>query len=79
MKKQILTIAFRNLTTNEEGIITLFASNPFMLLIKLNKFLTRNLWVNSWNLTNNKWEAGNKGMNAEAYLWDTLEELKELY
>jgi len=75
MKKQILTIAFRNLTTNEEGIITLFASNPFMLLNKVNKFLTREIWVGSWNLINNNWEAGNKGMNAEPYLWETLEEL----
>ena len=46
-----------------------------MLLNKLNKFLTRDIWVNGWNLTNNDWNAGNNGLNAEAYLWEVIEEL----
>ena len=74
MKSQTLTISFRNLITNEESNILIIASNPFMLLNKLNKFLTRNIWVNGWNLSN-EFECGNNGINAEAYLWETVEEL----
>jgi len=75
MKTQTLTISFRNLNTNQESDILIEASNPFMLLNKLNNFLTRDIWVNGWNLTNNKWNAGNNGVNAEAYLWETVEGL----
>ena len=75
MKTQTLTISFRNLLNNQEGEIVIKASNPFMLLNKVNKIVNRDFWVNGWYLINNKWEAGNNGINAESYLWETLEEL----
>ena len=75
MRTQTLTISFRNLETNQEGDLLITASNPFMLLNKVNKIVNRNLWVNGWNLVNNKWSAGNNGINAESYLWETLEEI----
>ena len=75
MKAQTLTLSILNLTNNNEYPVLITASNPFMLLNKVNKFLNRDIYVKGWNLINNNWEAGNTGINAEAYLWETLEEL----
>jgi hypothetical protein len=75
MKTQKLTISFRNLLNNQESDVLITASNPFMLLNKVNNFVNRDIWINGWGLINNKWQAGNNGLNAEAYLWETLEEL----
>lgn len=75
MKTQTLTISFKNLETSQYGDLLITASNPFMLLNKVNKIVNANIYVNGWNLVNNKWNAGNNGLNAEAYLWETLEEI----
>ena len=79
MKTQTLSLTCQNLNTNEIESIALFASNPFMLMQKMNNFYTKNNYITGWNLTNNKWEAGNNGLNAGAYLYETLEELQSLY
>lgn len=77
MTTQKLTLTGTNLTNNNPFDILLTASNPFMLALKYQK-LDTNLYITGWNLINNEWEAGNNGINAGAYLCETLEELTEL-
>jgi len=75
MKNQTLTLTIVNLENNNESPLLIKASNPFMLLNKFQKINMKKYYIKAWNLINNKWEAGNNGLNAEAYLWETLEEL----
>ncbi len=77
MKAQTLTLSGTNLKDNKPFVKVVFASNPFMLGLKY-KNLDRDFYIESWNLTNAKWNAGNTGINAGAYLCETLEELTGL-
>ena len=76
MKTQTLTIQAIDLNSNEWVDLIIFASNPFMLYRKVVKMLKNNS-VQSWRIVNRKWEAGNTGLNAEAYLYETVENLLE--
>jgi len=75
MKNQTLTLTIINLENNNETPILIKASNPFMLLNKFQKINMKKYYVKAWYLSNNKGQGGNDGLNAEAYLWETLEEL----
>jgi hypothetical protein len=77
MKSQTLTITGTNLETNQIEDAIIVASNPFMLAQKYIK-ATQTIYVQSWTLTNAKWNAGNSGLNAGAFLCETLEELTGL-
>ena len=74
MKIQTLTLQGLNLITNEMEDKLIIASNPFMLALKYIK-AEKDFSIQYWNLINNEWEAGNAGINACAYLCETLEEL----
>jgi len=76
MKAQTLTITGTNLETNKIQDVLIVASNPFMLAQKYIKAI-KDIYVVSWTLTNSKWNAGNSGLNAGAYLNETIEELTE--
>lgn len=77
MKTQTLALTGINLKNNIPFQMVLNASNPFMLGLKYQN-LDSNFYIQGWNLVNNKWEAGNTGLNAGAYLCETLEELTGL-
>ena len=77
MKTQTLALSGINLKTNQPFQRLVTASNPFMLGLKYQK-LDTNLYIEGWTLINNKWSAGNTGINAGAYLCETLEELTGL-
>ena len=77
MNTQTLTLSGTNLKNNQPFKMLITASNSFMLGLKYQK-LDDNLYVQGWNLINNELEAGNTGINAGAYLCETLEELTGL-
>lgn len=77
MKTQTLALSGINLKNNQPFQMLVTASNPFMLGLKYQK-LDTNLYIEGWTLINNEWEAGNTGINAGAYLCETLEELTGL-
>lgn len=74
MNSQTLAISGTDLKTNQPFQMVLKSSNPFMLSIKY-KNLSDDLFIEAWTIMNNEWEAGNTGMNAGAYLFETMEEL----
>ena len=77
MKSQTLSItAVEYKPFGQEVMRVIKASNPFMLQIKLDKFLKNHI-VKAWALVNNDWVAGNTGLNAEAYLYETIEDLNK--
>ena len=69
-----LTILIENLNNNTQSNVLLTASNFFMLMIKLNNFYKKNIYINGFNITTPKWEAGNNGINSGAYLYELIEE-----
>jgi len=77
MNIQKLTITGINLDTNKNVSFTIKASNPYMLAKKYSEVVNP-LHIKDWNLENNEWNCGNKGMNAGAYLCQTMEELSGL-
>jgi len=77
MNAQTLILSGLNLKSNKQFKITLKASNAFMLGIKYQQ-LNKDFYIQNWVLINSEWEAGNKGINAGAYLCETLEELTGL-
>ena len=77
MNNQVLTLTGTNLTDNSGFDILITASNPFMLGLKYQN-LNRDFYVEGWNLSNRKGNAGNNGINAGAYLCETLTELTGL-
>ena len=77
MNTQKLTITGINLVTNKNVSFTIKASNPYMLAQKYLEVVNP-LHIEDWNLENNEWNCGNKGMNAGAYLCETMEELSGL-
>lgn len=77
MRTQTLTISGLNLKNNKPFALNITASNPFMLGLKY-QALDVDLYIQGWTLINNNWEAGNNGLNAGAYLCETLEELTGL-
>ena len=77
METQTLTLSGTNLKNNSPFQMMLTASNPFMLALKYQN-LDTDLYIQGWFLVNNDWEAGNNGLNAGAYLCETLEELTGL-
>jgi hypothetical protein len=77
MNAQKLTLSGLNLKNNKPFQMVLKASNPFMLGIKYQQ-LDRDFYIEDWLLINSEWEAGNNGINAGAYLCETLEELTGL-
>jgi|TARA_R110000822_G_scaffold75312_3_gene181162 hypothetical protein len=77
MKNQTLALSGINLKDNSSFHMCITASNPFMLGIKYQN-LNNDLFIESWNLVNNDWDSGNSGLNAGAYLCETLEELTGL-
>ena len=77
MNKQALSIVGMNFKTRETSHFVLIASNPFMLALKY-QAMSSKFHIENWTLRNNKWEAGNKGLNAGAYLCETMEELSGL-
>lgn len=74
MKAQTLSLKIQDLNTREVKNICVLASNPFMLSIKYLSIANK-YHIESWTLINNDWEAGNTGLNAGAYLCETMEEL----
>ena len=76
-KTQTLVITGLNLDTNKEQNFLLTASNPFMLVLKYME-VQKNTFILNWALTNAKGESGNAGINAGAYLLETMEELSGL-
>ena len=77
MKKQALSIAGINYETKEHVQFVLIASNAFMLALKYQKAIDK-YHIESWTLRNFEWKCGNKGINAGAYLCETMEELTGL-
>ena len=69
-----LTISIENLNNNTQSDVLITASNFFMLLIKVNNFYKRNIFINSYRITTPNYEAGNNGTNSGAYLIELLEE-----
>jgi hypothetical protein len=77
MNNQALTLTGTNLKDNSGFDILITASNPFMLGLKYQN-LNIDFYVEGWNLSNRKGNAGNNGINAGAYLFETLTELTGL-
>jgi len=77
MNTQKLTITGINLDTNKNVSFTIKASNHYMLAKKYLEVVNP-LHIEDWNLENNEWNCGNKGMNAGAYLCETMEQLSGL-
>lgn len=67
-----LKIQFTDLSTNTSNNITFNASNFYILKNKFYNFLSNNISINEWDLFNNDLHSGNKGINADAYLHETL-------
>jgi hypothetical protein len=63
MKAQTLAITGQNLQNNQPFQMVITASNEFMLALKYQN-INRDFYIESWHLVNNKWEAGNNGLNA---------------
>ncbi len=77
MKTTKLTLSGINLKNNLPFQILINASNPFMSALKYQK-LDNNIFIQDWTLISQKWNSGNTGINAGAYLCETLEELTGL-
>ena len=76
MNKVFLVVEGRNLETNKPVIIPMIASNPFMMAIRYNQFITRNIWIESWSMATVDGTGGNAHpCNAGAYLHEWMEEL----
>ncbi len=75
MTNNNLTIIGLNLNTRLNETITIKASNTYMLVNRYLNLNLRDISIESYRLTNSKWNAGNDGMNAGAYLHEILEEM----
>ena len=75
MTNNTLTIEVLNLNTRQNETITLKASNYYILVYKYEKLNLRYLDITSYHLENSKIEAGNEGINSEAYLREILQEV----
>lgn len=71
-----LTINGIDLNTNNEKVVFIKASNFYMLGLKYYEAINNgNFHVEAWRMTSRIGEAGNKGLNAGAYLCEEMEEL----
>lgn len=77
MSIQNLTISGIDYNTNKNISMTLKASNIFMLIQKYLKVVD-NVIIEDWTLINNEMSGGNTGMNAGAYLCETLQEFTKI-
>ena len=66
-----LTINFTNLNTNKEEILTVKASNKYVMTEKVQHIFPY-AHIESWYAETSEWNAGNKGLNAEPHLHSFL-------
>lgn len=73
--KQTLVLSGFNLNTRRPFVTTIKASSPMTMAQKYSQFDMRNNHVEMWTLINGFGQMGNKGLNADSYLHQTMEEL----
>lgn len=69
-----LNINGTNLNTNKIESIFIVASNEYILTSKYLKAI-ESIYVENWQLTGKSISCGNTGINAGAYLCETMEEI----